>query len=153
MAANSQFAVATHILTALTHISRLGTGDSRGDRGRVSSETIADSVNTNPVVVRRIVSELAKAGLIRSHQGKRGGLELSRDPEKITLYDVYQAMGCPPVFAFNPNEPNPDCPVSSRMVDVLTPVFSYVQEGIQDRLESITLQDLVHEIEEPTAVR
>lgn len=153
MAANSQFAVAIHILTALTHMSRPGVRTHPGHKGWVSSEEIAESVNTNPVVVRRIVSELAKAGVIRSHQGKGGGLELSRDPGKITLYDVYQAMGCPPVFAFNPNEPNPDCPVSSRMVDVLTPVFSYVQEGIRDRLESITLQDLVQEIEHLAAVR
>jgi Rrf2 family protein len=146
MAANSKFAVATHILTALAHISQGGPKGSRRDAGLVSSEVVAASVNTNPVVVRRIAAELAKAGLVISHQGKGGGLELSRSPEKITLQDVYEAMGEPAVFAFNPNKPNPRCPVSKRMVEVLKPVFAQAQAGVRDRLGKIRLSDLLKEI-------
>lgn len=141
MAANSKFAVATHILTTLAFMSK----DSAED-GLINSEYIASSVNTNPVVVRRIVSELVKAGIVISHQGKGGGLELGRAPEKITLLDLYEAMGEPPLFAYNPNKPNPDCPVSVKMVQVLKPVFSEVQNGVKERLEEIKLSDLVHKI-------
>lgn len=141
MAANSKFAVATHILTTLAYMSKDPAED-----GLINSEYLAGSVNTNAVVVRRIVSELVKAGLIISHQGKGGGLELGRSSEKITLLDVYKAMGETPLFAYNPNKPNPKCPVSVKMVQVLKPVFSEVQNGVKERLEDIKLSDLVQKI-------
>ncbi len=146
MSANSQFAVATHILTALAHLARHARKKDRRDGGLSSSEIIAGSVNTHPVVVRRIVAKLAKAGLVICHQGKGGGIELGRSPEKITLLDIYEAMGEAPVFAFNPNRPNPKCPVSSKMVDVLKPVFSDVQDGVKERLQKMTLSKLVQKI-------
>jgi Rrf2 family protein len=146
MAANSRFAVATHILTALAHMEKHAPKELRQANGLISSKVLAGSVNTNPVVVRRIVAELARAGIVVSRQGKRGGIELGRAPEKITLLDVYKAMGAPAVFAFNSNEPNPHCPVSSRMVRVLDPVFAKVQDGVRERLEKIRLSDLVRKI-------
>ncbi len=146
MSANSRFAVATHILTALAHLARYAPKKFLGSDGLFSSKLIAGSVNTNPVVVRRIVAKLAKAGLVISHQGKGGGIELARSPDKITLSDIYEAMGESPVFAFNPNRPNPKCPVSSKMVHILKPVFSEVQNGVRDRLKKIKLSDLVREI-------
>jgi Rrf2 family protein len=142
MAANSKFAVATHILTTLAYMSK-----GPAENELINSEYLASSVNTNPVVVRRIVSELVKAGLVISHQGKGGGLELGRSPQKITLLDVYEAMGETPLFAYNPNKPNPNCPVSVKMVQVLKPVFSEVQDGVKERLEEIKLSDLVQKIE------
>ncbi|MBI1822687.1 MAG: Rrf2 family transcriptional regulator [Nitrospirae bacterium] len=141
MAANSKFAVATNILTSLALIS-----EEPDEAGLINSAYIASSVNTNAVVVRRIVSELVKAGLVISHQGKGGGLELGKSPEKITLLDVYEAMGEMPLFAYNPNKPNPKCPVSVKMAQILKPVFSEVQNGVKERLEEIKLSDLVHKI-------
>jgi Rrf2 family protein len=141
MAANSKFAVATHILTTLAYMSK-----NPGENGLIRSEYIASSVNTNPVVVRRIVAELVKAGLVVSHQGKGGGLELGRSPEEISLLDLYEAMGAPPLFAYNPNAPNPNCPVSINMAQVLKPVFSNVQNGVKARLEDMKLSDLVQKI-------
>ena len=141
MAANSKFAVATHILTTLAYMSK-----GPAENELINSEYLASSVNTNAVVVRRIVSELVKAGLVISHQGKGGGLELGRASQKITLLDIYEAMGEAPLFAYNPNKPNPNCPVSVKMVQVLKPVFSEVQDGVKERLEDIKLSDLVHKI-------
>lgn len=146
MAANSKFAVATHILTALAHMSQHAPQECKTPDGLISSKVIAQSVNTNPVVVRRIVAELAKSELVVSHQGKGGGLELGRPANKITLLDVYEAVGEPPVFAFNPNKPNSKCPVSMKMVKVLKPVFEKAHEGVRDRLRKIKLSDLVQEI-------
>lgn len=146
MAANSRFAVATHVLVALAHLSRHAPPALRREDGRVSSETIASSVNTNPVVVRRVVASLVRGGLVESHQGKGGGLELARPPERITLRDVYDAMGAEPVFAFNPAPPNPKCPVSARMADVLAPVMAAAQEAVRERLRKITLASLLRQI-------
>lgn len=142
MAANSQFAVATHTLLVLAHMP----GEFRNTAGLVSSDVIAGSVNTNPVVIRRVVADLAAAGLVISHPGKNGGLELGWPAEQITLLDVHTAIGDPPVFAFKPNPPAPQCPVGSKMIQVLTPVFSSAQQRVRESLEQVTLADLVNQI-------
>lgn len=145
MAANSQFAVATHILTAIAHKESKGAAPS--DEATACSAYLAESVNTNAVVVRRIVSELAKAGLVVAKKGKGGGISLARPAEKITLLDIFEAMGGPPIFAFNPNKPNPKCPISVRMIRVLEPVFEDVQDGMREGLARTRLSDLVKKLE------
>jgi len=139
MAANSRFAVATHILTLMAHSEK--TRD-----GLLSSEWIAGSVNTNPVVIRRLLSQLGKAGLVSSLAGKGGGVRLARTPERISLLDVYRAVGESDVFALNGAKPNPKCPVSCRMANVLKPVFSDLQDGMQARLGKMKLSELVGKI-------
>ena len=78
----TRFAVALHVLLLL------GCGQRRGP---ATSQAIAESVNTNPVVVRRITGHLARAGLVRVRRGP-GGAVLTRPPEQITLADVWKAM-------------------------------------------------------------
>ena len=56
------------------------------------------------------------------------------------------AMGAEPVFAFNPAPPNPKCPVSARMADVLAPVMAAAQEAVRERLRKITLASLLRQI-------
>lgn len=142
MAGNSRFAVATHILVALAHLpEQLGL-----DNRVVRSEIIGGSVNTHPVVIRKIVARLVKAGLVISHAGKGGGLELARRPEKITLADVYRAMDEEPVFVFKENKPNPACPVGSSIVRVLSPVFDDVEKRIETHLHRTTVRDLVQKL-------
>ncbi|MEJ2747124.1 MAG: Rrf2 family transcriptional regulator [Anaerolineae bacterium] len=142
MAANSQFAVATHTLLVLAHMS----AEFRNQAGLISSDVVASSVNTNPVVIRRVVADMSAAGLVISHPGKNGGLELGRPAEQITLLDVHAAIGDPPVFAFKPNPPAPQCPVGSKMIEVLTPVFASVQQQVHESLEQVTLADLASQI-------
>ncbi len=60
----------------------------------LKSEQVAESVNTNPVVIRRMLMELAEAGLVVSQTGSLGGSRLANDPAKTTLLDVYQALEC-----------------------------------------------------------
>ncbi|ASD62688.1 Rrf2 family transcriptional regulator [Bdellovibrio bacteriovorus] len=139
MAANSRFAVATHIMTLVAHDAPKGE--------LLKSDIVAGSVNTNPVVVRRLMAELSKAGLLTCHQGKGGGVELARPAEKITLRDIYQAVGESDVFAFNPNRPNTRCPVSTSMAKLLTPVFSEVNDCVADQLKQTKLSDLVHKVD------
>lgn len=139
MAANHQLAVATHILLVLAHIP----AEFRNENGLVSSEVVASSVNTNAVVVRRVVAQLARAGLVRSHAGKGGGLELARPANRITLFDVHLALDEPAVFAYKANLPSPRCPVGSKVIGVLSPVFDDVQAGVHKSLKKTTLADLV----------
>ncbi len=146
MAANSRFAVATHIMLTVATMKSGAHGTAVGGDGLVCSSVIAASVNTNPVVVRRLVAELAKAGLVVSQQGKGGGVRLARPASRITLFDIYQAIGEDPVFAFNPNAPNPKCPLSVKMLGVLAPVFGDVQDAVRGSLRRTRLADLVRAV-------
>lgn len=143
MTANSKLAVATHILTILALTPE--TVDPK-DR-RVCSEVIAHSVNTNPVVVRRIVSELAKAGLVSTYLGKGGGLVLGRPPDTITLLDVHEAIGNDSLFAFKTHAPNPGCPTATRTVRALAPLFTSMEEGVRQQLATIHLDELIRDVE------
>ena len=57
-----------------------------------NSEMIAESVNTNPVVIRRILSKLRDADLVDSKSGPNGGSEIARHPSKIKLSEIYEAV-------------------------------------------------------------
>ncbi len=134
MAANSRFAVATHLCAALAS-ARPGEPQ--------CSKHLAASVNTHPVVVRRIMADLVKAGLAEAVPGKLGGFRLAKPAHRVSLWDVMQAVGEARVFAFNPNPANPDCPVSVRMSKALRPVFDQVQAGVEKTLRGRRVRDLV----------
>jgi Rrf2 family protein len=137
MAANSRFAVATHLLAALANAKA---GEPQ------CSKYLASSVNTHPVVVRRIMAELVKAGLVKAVPGKLGGFLLAKPASKVSLWDVMQAVDEAKVFAFNPNPANPDCPVSVRMAKALRPVFDQVQASVEATLRGQRVQDLVRRL-------
>ena len=134
MAANSKFAMATHIMTALAV-----------KQEKLNSNYLADSLNTNPVVVRRILSELQKAGLLETEAGRSGGARLTRNPNSISLYEVYAAVDDGELFAYNPNDPNKKCALSCQMKSVLTPVFEAANEALAEKLKKIKLSSLVGE--------
>jgi Rrf2 family protein len=140
MAANSRFAVAVHALTALAY---------RGARGEAwtSSEKLAESVRTNPVVVRRAVSALVRAGLVEAQPGRGGGARLARAPHEIPLAAVYRAVeDGAGVLGLNPNPPNPRCPVSCAVPRALSPVFAAVDRAVDDALGRTTLADVVAQV-------
>ncbi len=78
MAANSLLAGAIQILSVLAW---------RGDEG-TNSERLAKSLDTNPVVVRRILKSLEHHGLVEVRPGRHGGVVLARAPSDITLEDI-----------------------------------------------------------------
>lgn len=143
MAANSRFAVATHIMVGLGYLPGHSPLVSPEKGVWISSDLLAESVNTNPVVVRRLLGVLKKAGLVTTQQGKKGGVSLAREPEMITLLDIFHAVGEESVFAFNPNPPNPKCPVSLNMYRLIEPVFRSVSSVLEKDLGQTLLSDLI----------
>lgn len=130
---NSRFAVAIHILSLIATTS---------DKALLTSDFIAGSVNTNPVVVRRISSLLKKAGLISSRKGI-SGYELTKKPEDISLYDIYRAVEEPKeLFAIH-QAPNSACSVGRQIGTTLTDVFGSVQQAMENELRSQTLQSIL----------
>ncbi|MBA2379324.1 MAG: Rrf2 family transcriptional regulator [Blastocatellia bacterium] len=137
MAANSQFAMAVHILAMLA--------SSRDEN--LSSSYIAGSVNTNAVVIRRLLGQLGHAKLVVSQTGANGGTRLSRCPDEINLSEVYQAVNCGEVFALHSKGPNRDCPVGRNMESVLCNLQKEIDHGIYNKLSQYTLANLFEKVE------
>lgn len=112
----------------------------------LKSEQVAESVNTNPVVIRRILKELAEAGLVVSQTGSLGGSRLANDPAKTTLLDVYQALEYSGVFSLHRQPPSRDCPVGVNIETVLGDVLSEVDSAVERVLQNITINDVVRRL-------
>lgn len=128
---NSRFAVAIHILSLVAS----------GPREKVTSEYIAGSVNTNPVVIRRITGMLKKAGLLQSQVGTPGAV-LTRDPGEISLLDIYLAVQEKEVLFSMHENPNPQCPVGKNIQSALEDTFHTAQTAMEKELASKSLQDI-----------
>lgn len=136
---SSRVAVAAHILAFLAW---------RRNEA-VTSERIAESVNTNPVVVRRIVGALRNAGMVSVQPGPGGGAQLARAPGQITLLDVYRAVESDPLFALPPQPPCPSCYVGGTIQDALAGAFNRARTALEAALETTTLEDVWNEVSAP----
>src|SRR4030095_8852764 len=136
MSTNSRFAVAVHVLSLMAW----------SGEEPLKSEQVADSVNTNPVVIRRMLLELAEAGLVVSQTGSLGGSRLAGDPAKTTLLDVYQALECGGVFSLHRQPPSRECPVGVNIETVLGDVLLEVDSAVEAVLAKITISDVVQRL-------
>jgi Rrf2 family protein len=133
MSTSSRFAVAVHVLTLMAW----------AEEEPLKSEQVAESVNTNPVVIRRMLCELAESKLVVSQTGSTGGTKLARQPEHITLLDIYQAVENRGVFSLHRHPPNRHCPVGVNIGPVLNDVLDEVDAAVERVLENITIRDVV----------
>lgn len=108
-----------------------------------TSERMAQSINTNPVVVRRLLVDLRRAGLVETKRGVGGGARLVRPPEQVTLRDVYEAVAeGEPLFALHPNPPDACCVIGGRIDQYLCGVYEAAEEALKQRLASVTIRDV-----------
>ncbi|BBI35539.1 Rrf2 family transcriptional regulator [Cohnella abietis] len=129
---SSRFSIAVHILSLIATSSKDCTGD-----------YIAGSVNTNPVIIRRIMGMLKKAGLVDIRPGV-GGASLLRDRDQITLLDVYRAVEViedGQLFNFH-DEPNPHCLVGRNIEAALRLEMKEAQSAMEQRLAQVNLSQL-----------
>ncbi|GGE44882.1 Rrf2 family transcriptional regulator [Pullulanibacillus camelliae] len=139
MSISSRFAVGVHILTLIEF----------NKDGVSSSEYLAESVNTNPALIRKIIGMLKKADLVDVHPGI-AGTKLARDLSDITLLDVYKAVNVVQdnkLFSMHEN-PNPKCPVGRNIQEAIMPIFSTAQRALEKVLGNVTLEDIVADIVE-----
>lgn len=133
MTHNSRFAVSVHILAYLAF---------RGSGVAVPSAEIAASVDTNPVVIRRLLSALVKVGLVQAQKGAAGGFSLATGPRAISLLDIYRAVEPTPNHGLNHFTPNHRCPVGAKIEQVLLGVFAKAQTGMEAELARVSLADV-----------
>ena len=137
MITNSRFAVASHMLTLLAQ---------RPDEP-VTSEYIAASVNTNPVVIRRVLGTLRSAHLVTSQGGTGGGWRLVSAAASISLLDVYQAVEDEPLFPLHHRSPNQNCPVGRHIQHALTGTFAAARQALEQELARTTVADLLRQVQ------
>ena len=132
MTANSRFAVSVHILAYLAY--RQGAA--------VPSAEIASSVDTNPVVIRRLLGALTKARLVTAQKGAAGGFSIAGSPANITLLDIYRASEPAADYGMRHFAPNHKCPVGARIEDILQRTFAKAQTAMETELAAVSIADL-----------
>ena len=136
MSANSKLTTAVHALCWLELSRRRGIEV-------LSSERVAASLDSHPVLVRRCLGELKAAGLVTSSRGPGAGWSLARPAETITMLDVHLALADRDLFALHAHEPNQDCPVGFGIRPVLTEVYRDVERVVDERLSTETVADVL----------
>ena len=137
MFSSSRFTVAVHALVVLAKYAKAAP---------VCSTFVASSVNTNPVVIRRLMIDLEKAGLVQSSAGRNGGFALKKPAVGITLADIYQAVEDEGIFRAHSPDPKSACPVGVQILKVLQEPFASAEMAMADNLRKTSLDDIALKI-------
>lgn len=114
---------------------------------KITSEFLANSIGTNPVIIRKLLIQLKKAGLLKVLRGT-GGIIISYPLDKITLLDVYKAVECnkdEELFHFHEN-PSINCPVGRNIHSSLDDKLNRIQKAMEDELNKITFNDVINDL-------
>ncbi len=134
MNTNQRFAISIHALTLLA-----------ANDEPLTSEAIAGSVDTNPVVIRRTMANLREHGLVESKPGANGGWRLLREPKQIGLCEVYRCLEEVKVLAIH-SHPNKLCPIGGKIAGVLQSVFDDAQSEMEKALGEYTVADVLRDV-------
>ena len=140
MKLNTNLTVAIHTILCIAYF---------GETNKVTSDFIAGSTGMNPVIIRKILGKLQSAGIVETKAGV-GGSTITKKVEEISLLDIYKTVSEEEdedrsVFNFHSN-PNPKCPVGSRIHKVLDEPLSEVQKALEDELSKTSVKDLLDKI-------
>lgn len=134
MQISTKFTIAIHLLTAVAYFS---------ESQKVTSDFLAGSIGSNPVIIRNIMGQLKDAGLIDIKRGP-GGITLEKKLTDITFLDIYKAVETnseEALFRFHEN-PNPLCPVGRTIHKSLDGALEEIQDNFEEELGKWTLADV-----------
>lgn len=134
---NKRFATALHILSALAY---------HEEQTPLNSDLLAQSINTNPVVVRRILKKLTQGGIVQTLRGKHGGVRLAKKPSSIRLGEVYDCLHSRHLISMNEKPPKKDCKVSCSMGKIMEVLSAGVEKSVKGYLNRQSLCDVVKKI-------
>ena len=138
MQISTKFTIAIHVLTAVTYFQ---------NDYKVTSEFLAASVGSNPVIIRNIMSQLREAGIIEIKRGT-GGIVITRDLSDISFLDVYKAVETnskEELFHFH-EKPNQECPVGKNIHASLVGSLEEIQNKFEKELSEHHVSDVYENI-------
>lgn len=138
MSANSRLTLAVHVLTWLAH--------HRDQYEFATSERIARSVNTNPVILRGLLGLMEKQHLVHVQHGSNAGWQIARDPAKITLLEVYRSVKPHMLFALHHTQPNQQCVIGSGIGSTLEEVYANIQGALDQELARTSIADVLRSV-------
>lgn len=138
MASNSRLAIAIHTAGMLAF----------GEEIPMTSTMIAESVDTNPVVIRRIIGSLVKHGLVEVKMGTGGGARLRKPPEEISIGEIYLALEEGEIFNVPEMAKSHGCPIAKIVRPVLRKMFGDAENSLIAELHSKTLRDVIEDMRE-----
>jgi Rrf2 family protein len=133
MKANHQFSIAVHLMTCL--------GTVRDQA--VTSSYLALSVNTSPSFIRRTLAKLSKAKLVKTTQGKGGSVALAKEPGRISMLDIYDAVEAPEAFAIHQYPDQKQCTVSCKFKSAMGKVLDKTQASMEKSLKEVSLAEVI----------
>ena len=136
MSANSRLTIAVHVLVWMSLARERGLA-------WMTSDQVAASVNTNPVIIRRSLGDLRRATLVNVRLGAGAGWSLAREPHEITLLDVYDAVEHEPLFAMHRTKPNLECPVGYGIRPALGQVYNEIEQTLRRELTRTSIADVL----------
>ena len=143
MQVSTKFTIAIHLLTAAKYFD---------GKEKITSQFLASSIGSNPVIVRNIMLQLQQAGIIDVKRGT-GGITINRPLSEITYLDVYRAVETNSnenLFRFH-EKPNPQCPVGGNIHKALDHSLDEIQSNFEKELASHNLQEVYTAIEAANA--
>ena len=135
MQISSRFTIAVHIFTCI---------DTFEKEHKITSDFLASSIQVNPVIIRKILSQLKAAGLVEVQRGS-GGASIAKSADEITLLDVYRAVDAVEngtLFHFHEN-PNPQCPVGKNIHSILDGRLQDIQNAMEQEMQHVTIADIL----------
>lgn len=119
----------------------------------VTSDTLSKAMQTNPVVVRRMMAGLRDGGFVRSEKGHGGGWELSCDISKVTLLDVYKAVDSPTLLAMGNRNEDSECRVEQAVNTATLNAFEDAEALLLEKFRGVTLAKLLASIKKGSRKR
>lgn len=114
----------------------------------ITSEKMAEMMQTNPVVIRTILAGLRKRGFVTSEKGHGGGWQLSCDPNTVTLHDIYSALDSPSLLAIGNRTESPGCLVEQAVNTVMNQAFHDAETLLLARFSEVTLAELIQQVQQ-----
>ena len=137
MQISSRFTMAIHMFACI---------DTFSDQ-KMTSDFMAASIGTNPVIIRKLLQQLKAAGLVEVSRGT-GGVTITKPLEEVSFLDIYRAVECAPdeeLFHFHEN-PNQNCPVGKNIHHVLDDRLLQVQKAMEEKLAQMNLADVKNDV-------
>lgn len=138
MQISSRFTMAIHIFSCINTFEK---------EHKITSDFLAGSVNVNPVVIRKLLSQLKAGQGLSTCRGAAGGTSIAKPLAEITLLDIYNAVECVgngELFHFHENS-NQECPVGRNIHRILDGKLEQVQRAMEQEMEKITLADVIRD--------